>query len=192
MSAMTLMPWKVLASTLLHDGMPWLRLTAEKIGLPDGRVVDRYFQIAMRDFVIAHVTTGDGRTVMLRHYRHGPRRVVLSLPGGLMEAGEAPLATAQRELLEETGYEAANWRPLGHYTMNSNYGCGTCHAFMARDARQVAAPDSGDLEETRVELLDREAVLHALGSGDIAMMSHAGIVAMALATQVGFPTGDSC
>jgi ADP-ribose pyrophosphatase len=184
---MALKPWRVLSSSLLFDGSPWLQLSADAVELHDGRVVDSFYQVVMRDFVIVYVTDGEGRTVMLRHYRHGPRRVVLSLPGGLMEAGEDPLETGRRELLEETGHEASAWRLLGRYTMNSNYGCGTCHAYLASAARRVAKPDSGDLEEAVVELVDRPSLLAALGRGEVAMMSHAGIIAMALATESGFP-----
>jgi 8-oxo-dGTP pyrophosphatase MutT (NUDIX family) len=44
------------------------------------------------------------------------------LPGGLIEDGEDPLATAQRELVEETGYVADEWNYLGGFASDANQG----------------------------------------------------------------------
>ena len=72
--------------------------------------------------------------------------IVFDLPSGLIEDGEAPLAAAQRELLEETGYRSDRWTPLGSFVVNSNYGAGRVHAFLAVDVERVSEPNSGDLE----------------------------------------------
>ena len=51
---------------------------------------------------------------MVEQYRHGSNTVELEIPGGMMDAGETdPVATAVRELREETGYEGENARLLG-------------------------------------------------------------------------------
>ena len=130
-------PWKVTESQVLHDGQPWLTLHAETVQLPDGREVAPYFRIDMRDFAIVHATTKAGEVLVLNLYRHGPCRIELALPGGLIDDGETPLVAAQRELMEETGYHATNWHTLGSYIMNSNYGCSRCHVFMASEAEQI-------------------------------------------------------
>ena len=54
----------------------------------------------------------DGSVLLERQYRYALREHFLELPAGKVDPGEAPLTSAQRELLEETGYVARDWRHL--------------------------------------------------------------------------------
>ncbi len=58
-------------------------------------------------------TTADGKWVFNREWRQAVRQEVLALPGGFIEEGENPLSSAERELLEETGYRGKNPKILG-------------------------------------------------------------------------------
>lgn len=155
----------------------------EKIALPDGRVIEEFLQLKGRDFVVVVPFTEDGRIVTIRSYKHGPRRVSLALPAGLLDADEAPERAAARELIEETGYEATDWEPIGSFVVESNYGLNTEHAFIARGARRVREPASGDLEEMVVELHGRDEVLAAIRSGEVAQLSSAAALGLALAME---------
>jgi 8-oxo-dGTP pyrophosphatase MutT (NUDIX family) len=63
--------------------------------------------------------TPDQKLVMVEQYRHGSNTVELEIPGGMMDANESdPVATAVRELREETGYEGENARLLGRIHAN--------------------------------------------------------------------------
>ena len=125
--------------------------------------------------------TPDDRVVMVRSYKHGVRRAALSLPAGYLEPREDALAAARRELLEETGYAADLWEPLGRWVVDGNYGVGTEHAFVARGARKVREQAHDDLEEIAVELHTRDEILAALRSGDIAQLSSAAALGVAFA-----------
>jgi ADP-ribose pyrophosphatase len=62
----------------------------------------------------------DRRLVLVRQYRHAAGEALLELPAGTLDrqpdgSMEAPLPAAKRELTEETGYRAANWRDLGTF-----------------------------------------------------------------------------
>jgi ADP-ribose pyrophosphatase len=98
----------------------------------------------------------------------------------MLEKGEAPLRAARRELLEETGYRARRWRRLGTFVPNSNYGCGRAHVFLAQEARRVAAPDSGDLEEVETVLLRPAEARRRLRRGGVASLGTAAALAIAL------------
>jgi putative hydrolase of HD superfamily len=93
------------------------RLTAQRPGsagfmhvvtrtydLPDGKSAD-WDVLEDRDTAVVLALTRAGEVVLVREFRPGPGRVLDEMPGGLIDPGEAPLAGAARELLEETGYE---------------------------------------------------------------------------------------
>ena len=86
----------MLGETELLDASPFLKVSSQRIELPDGRVVDNFYQLAMPDFAAILAETEDGRIVILRCYRHGARRICLTVPGGHLAPGEAPLAAARR------------------------------------------------------------------------------------------------
>src|SRR5439155_1249714 len=130
---------------------PWIEVFEEHIRLPDGRLVDDFYSIRLPDFVVIAPVTEDGRLVLVRHYRHGPRRVTHSLPSGFIEGAESPGEAAKRELLEETGYAAGEWSALGSFVVDGNRRCGLEHVFLATGARRVSEPSSADLAESTAE-----------------------------------------
>jgi ADP-ribose diphosphatase len=173
-------PWKVIKSALVYRADPWFAVERQKVELPDGRVIADYHRITLPDCAGVVVQLEDGRFLATRQYRHGPGRVSLTLPGGTLNPGESPLEGAKRELLEETGYEAPEWKPLGSFTMNANYGCGTVHFFLAHSARRSAAPISDDLEESEIVLLSRDALRRAVGNGEVAALAAVAAILLAL------------
>jgi ADP-ribose pyrophosphatase len=183
MSASSLEHWETLSRREVADGRPWVRLWAEAVRLPDGHVVEGFFTIEMPDYAVVVALTPDGRVVVERNYKHGPRRVCLNVPAGYVEQGEDPLAAARRELLEETGYVADEWVSLGSFTNNGNRGCGVGHLFLARQAQKVAEPDAGDLEEMEIGLMGLDEVIEAVRRGDVAVLSVAAAIGLAVAAQ---------
>lgn len=165
-----LKPWRVLETRQLLDRSPWLSVFAETVETPEGRVVDSYYRVEQSDYAVIHAQTPDGLTLILRQYKHGARRVSPTFPAGGINKGEDPLEAARRELREETGYEAAEWRSLGSYVVQGNqHGC-TCHMFQALGAVKVAEPDSGDLEEMRLELFTRDDLKAAFEAGEFILL----------------------
>lgn len=173
-------PWEVLERRLLLRTARGIEVAVETVRLPDGRIVDDYEQITVGDSASVFAETTDDRVVILQLYCHGARRSCIGLPGGRVDPSEAPLATAQRELLEETGYTASGWRLLGSFTRNGNQGGGVDHLFHATGAHQVAAPDPGDLEQITVTVLGRDELATALRDNSIAVSAHALGVALGL------------
>ena len=88
------------------------RFCRDTVRMPDGHEVSReYFEHPGAVAIVA--LDESGRVLMIRQYRHPAGWQLWELPAGLRDvAGEPPLLTAQRELAEETGYQAANWREL--------------------------------------------------------------------------------
>lgn len=89
-----------------------LRVQRHVVRLPDGSEGVREF-IRHPGAVVILALLDDGRVVLERQFRYPHARDFIELPAGKCDAGETPEATGRRELLEETGYVATEWRRLG-------------------------------------------------------------------------------
>jgi ADP-ribose pyrophosphatase len=175
--------WVVESTTSILRREPWIEVFEEHIRLPDGRLVDDFYTIRLRNFVVVAPLTEGGELVVVRHYRHGPQRMTYSLPSGFIEGSETPAEAARRELLEETGFEAQTWSELGSYVVDGNRRCGVEHVFLATGARRVSEPSSNDLAETTVSLKSVDDAVEMLWRGDISELASASGLALALLRQ---------
>jgi ADP-ribose pyrophosphatase len=172
--------WIVESTTSLLRREPWIEVSEEHIKLPDGRRVEDFYTIRLPDFVVVSALTDDGRLVTVKHYRHGSHSVTRGLPSGFIDRGESPVHAAQRELREESGYEAADWSYLGSYVVDGNRGCGTEHVFLARGATRVSDPLHVDLAETTVQLLVLDKAIESMWRGEMQELACASALALAV------------
>lgn len=142
-----------LGSTLLHKG--FIELRRDDVQLPDGSTATReYVRHGGAVAVIALLDADadarpDPRLVLVRQYRYPLAKVLLELPAGKLDAGEAQLACAMRELQEETGYTAAEWAYGGEIHNAAAYSTESIWLWFARGLQ--AGPtklDQGEFVET--------------------------------------------
>ena len=163
--------WEILEKKTVYECNPWIKVEVQKIKLPNGNVVDDFHRLVMPEYVVVYPVTTNENILMLKAYRHGIGDLTYLFPGGLINKYEKPLDAAQRELLEETGYVADNWQCLGSYVLHSNYGGGKAHMFRATGVEKVQRPNSGDLEETLVQLFDLKSLNEKMVLGQISSLS---------------------
>jgi ADP-ribose pyrophosphatase len=173
-------PWKTKARKTILDEPPWLTVEQHTVELPDGQLIPDWPWIITPDYINVVAITEDGRFICFRQVKYGIEGATLSVVGGYVNEGEAPLDAAQRELLEETGYESPDWLSLGSYLVDPNRGIATGHLFLARQARYVAPRDADDLEEQELLLLTRAEIEAALEAGEIKVLAWAAAVVLAL------------
>ncbi|MCG8590241.1 MAG: NUDIX hydrolase [Proteobacteria bacterium] len=166
-------PWKVLARETLQDCAVF-QVGRTRALSPATGDEHTFYRIDSADWVNVVPLTSDDQIVMIRQYRHGADQVTLEIPGGLIDPGEAPVAAAARELLEETGYGSTRVEPVGVVNPNPALFGNRCHTFVARDAAPVAEIQNTATEETAVELVPRNELPQRLQSGEI---DHALVVA---------------
>ena len=170
----------MLSREVALDASPWVRCWVETVELPTGKVYDDFYTVEMRDFAIVFALTDANEIVAERNYRHGLGDIATVLPAGFIDDGEEPEAAARRELREETGYEASDWRWLGKYVMDGNRGCGHMHAFMARGARPSAHQELDEMEQIQVQLLPLQRLSDMLLNGEVKTIATAAATGMAL------------
>ena len=173
-------PWQTLTRRTILNHSKYLSVEEHEVLLPDGRVIPNWPWIITPDYVNVVAMTGAGEFLVFRQNKYGIDGTSLAVVGGYLEPGEDPLAAAQRELLEETGYRADQWIDLGHYVVGGNRGIATGYLYLAQDAVRVAAPDADDLEEMELHLLSRGEVETALKAGEFKVLSWAAAMSLAL------------
>ncbi len=138
----------------------FLDVRRDRVTLPDGRTAHREY-IRHPGAVMVVPLLDDGRLLMERQYRYPMGRVMLEFPAGKLDAGEAPLVCGQRELLEETGYSAAEWAYAGVLHNAIAYSNEGIHIYFARGlTRGEQRLDDGeflDLVTHTVDEVDRLA-----------------------------------
>lgn len=90
----------------------FLDVRRDIVRLPDGVEASREYVIHPGAVMVV-AQLGDGQLVLERQFRYPVQAVMIEFPAGKLDAGEASLACAQRELLEETGYTAREWARAG-------------------------------------------------------------------------------
>jgi ADP-ribose pyrophosphatase len=173
-------PWKTKDRKIILEQRPWLVVEHHTVELPDGRLIHEWPWIITPDYINVVAVTGDGYFICFRQVKYGLEGVTLGIVGGFVEKGEDPFHAAQRELLEETGYESADWIPLGTFRVDPNRGIAMGHLFLARDARSVKPQTAGDLEEQEMILLTRSQVESALAGGEVKVLAWAASIVLAL------------
>ncbi len=158
--------WEVLASEQLHDcavfGVSRLLSRSPRDG---GR--HAFFRIDATDWVNVVPITEAGELVLIRQFRHGADEITLEIPGGMVDPGETPGAAAARELLEETGYRAAELTAIGDSNPNPALFRNRLHSFVARGCEWVAEVRNEGNEETVVEVVPRVDIPRLVREGSI-------------------------
>jgi ADP-ribose pyrophosphatase len=173
-------PWKTLSRRPILNHSQFLIVENHTVELPDGRVISDWPWLITPDYVNVLAETEDGEFLCFRQTKYAVDGTSLAPAGGYLEPGEQPLAAAQRELFEETGYQAHEWIDLGSYAVDGNRGAGTAYLFLARQARRVAQPRADDLEEQQLLRLSRSELEAALAAGEFKLLSWATVIALAL------------
>ena len=183
--------FSVTSSQRVFDGA----VTAVRIDdvvMPDGNTAKR--EVVEHDNAVAIVALDsaggaasesahdqDPRVILIEQYRHPLGRRLWELPAGLIDVdGEGAQQTASRELVEETGYAAANWSVLVDVAPSPGFSEEIVRIFLATDLTQVGRPHPGDHEEAdlRVVLVPLSTAVRAVLDGRIVNgMAVSGILA---------------
>ena len=143
------------------------RIRHDELVNPRNGELRRAVVLETPDWVNVVPITADGRLVMVRQYRFGTERLTLEIPGGLVDSGEEPRATAERELREETGYTTERWSSLGGVAPNPAFHDNVCHHYLAEGVRRTARQDLDLGEDIEVVLVPLGEVREMVLAGEV-------------------------
>lgn len=108
----------------------------------------------------------DPNIILERQYRHAAGQFLYELPAGSRDPGEAPLAAAKRELIEETGYRAKKWTLLLKYFASPGFLGEWMQIYLARDIREGVATPELD-EQIEIIRMPLSKILQMIDDGKI-------------------------
>ena len=108
----------------------------------------------------------DGRIVLIRNYRVSVGEWLIELPAGTVDPGEAPEATAHRELAEETGYRAASLEFLARFTASPGVVDEWLHLFLATGLQSGPTDLQAD-EDIQLHLVSWDEAMGLIQRGEI-------------------------
>ena len=123
------MKWKKLNSKIVYKNQ-WLRLREDTVIRPDGKrgkygIVER----PPANFVIA--LDQKGSIFFIKEYRYPIKKTIIQLPAGTTDKNKSSLASAKKELFEETGLKAKSWQKLGKFYIGPGHENIYANVFLA-------------------------------------------------------------
>lgn len=154
---------KTIETRRIHEGRI-INLREDTVLLPSGRTAKR--EIVEHKGAVAIVPVlPDGRIVMVRQFRKPAEDALLEIPAGSLEAGEEPLACAERELIEECGFRG-RLSPLFECYLAPGYATELMRGFLAEDLEDIGATPEED-ENLEIEIHSLEEALNIFDKGGI-------------------------
>jgi ADP-ribose pyrophosphatase len=158
---------RVLSSRTVYRG-PVFWITTDMVREPGGIRARRDIVRHSGSIVVLAVDDSrhEPRILLERQYRHAAQNFLWELPAGRIDQGESDLAAAKRELLEETGYTASDWRRILKYYASPGFIAETMAIYMARNLRPGKAQPEED-ERIQTRFFSLASALKMLKSGTI-------------------------
>lgn len=178
-------PWEVLSEVEEFSARPWVHVVRQHVRLPNDVEIPDFYLIEAIKYVTIFALTDDHHVPMVEMYRHGVGRVALELPAGDVDDQQddvtIAMASAKRELREETGFEAPAWHLLGRFFIDANRGFADCYAFLAIGAQQRHQPSLEDTEIMKLHLMDIQQVEEKWLNASIDNVAASATIGLALA-----------
>jgi 8-oxo-dGTP pyrophosphatase MutT (NUDIX family) len=158
------MAWKNLGEKPVVQ-TPWFQLNLAEVELPGGRRVDHYL-LRLPPVVITAMLDGQDRVLMLWRHRFIPDTWGWELPSGICDPAEDLVTAAAREALKESGWEAAELRPLLRLEPSGGLTDSVNHVYWTDRAEFRGDPEA-DFEAERIDWIPLGQVPALIAEGKI-------------------------
>ena len=158
-------PWRRRSRDVAYAN-PWIEVFHDEVDRPDGSP-GIYGVVHFRSAAVGVVAVADdGRLLLVGQHRYTLDEYSWEIPEGGVPDGESALDGARRELREETGFEATDWRQLCRMTVSNSVTDERGVIFVATGLHPgVATPDA--TEQLAVRWASLDEVLGEIAAGEI-------------------------
>jgi 8-oxo-dGTP pyrophosphatase MutT (NUDIX family) len=156
--------WRVLGSRPLYES-PWVTLGLTEVELPSGRHFEHHTVRMPAAAVAVVLDEGGDRVLMTWRHRFVPDVWNYELPGGLVDKGEDPAATIEREILEETGYRVHSLTHAVTFEPMIGMASSPHHVFTATAAELASEPK--EVDEGRFDWVELVEVPRLIADGRV-------------------------
>jgi ADP-ribose pyrophosphatase len=172
-------PWKITSEKTIYDN-PWINLTEYKVINPSGNP-GIYGRVHYKNIAIGVLPLDDEmNTYLVGQFRFALGQYSWEMPEGGGALNTDPLDSAKRELLEETGLKAKNWREIQRLHLSNSVSDELSIIYLARGLQQFEA-EPEDTEQLIVHKLPFEEVYQMVNNGEITdAMTVAGVLKVRL------------
>ena len=158
-------PWKTLESEIKYDNN-WIRLTEHQVINPSGGK-GIYGEVHFKNYAIGILPLDeDYNTWLVGQYRYPLKAYSWEIPEGGGPLGEEPIESARRELLEETGMSAKNWKEIQRMHLSNSVSDELSIIYIATDLIQ-GIPMPEETEQLIVKKMPFEYVYQMVLNGEI-------------------------
>jgi ADP-ribose pyrophosphatase len=155
---------KTISSEMIFKGRV-LSLRIDQVRVPNGNQAEREI-VEHPGGVTILALNDEGKILMVEQFRKPAEESLLELPAGKLETDENPENCAGRELIEETGFQAAKIEPLFSFYTSPGYSEEYLHLFLATDLREVGTdPDENEIIINHQ--IDKKNIIPLIKSGRI-------------------------
>ena len=163
--------WKIQQSQhLIND--KWITVRADSCVTEDGVCIEPYYVLEYADWAHIVALNPHDEVLITRQYRHGAQRLCTEIPCGVIEAGEAPLEAAHRELQEETGCTVTDMKQVGQFYANPSNQTNRVHCFLAHGTVVTGDTHFDESENIQCEFIPVNDVLDMMTQGKISQGLH--------------------
>ncbi|MDX2129226.1 MAG: NUDIX hydrolase [Chloroherpetonaceae bacterium] len=147
-------PYQLLESKYLFTQPPWLVMREDRLKVPDGGIIEKYWVWEYPAWVNVIAITERNEIVLIRQYRYALGKVYFEIPAGTIDPGETNLeSAARRELLEETGYGEGTWELFMTLSANPALQNNLTYTFLAKGVRKISEQKLESTEDIQVHLM---------------------------------------
>ncbi|MFB6298524.1 MAG: NUDIX hydrolase [Salinirussus sp.] len=162
---MTDRSWETIEQRISYS-CPGFDVVTDTVGLPGGEETE-FDYLSEGESVVVLPFTPDGEVVVIEEWRQAVKRSNRAIPAGSLEPGEDPEAAVDRELREETGYEAETIEHLTTVEPANGFADAVFHYYVARDCTPTAEQELDVNETIDVDLASFGELVTAAGEGEL-------------------------
>jgi 8-oxo-dGTP pyrophosphatase MutT (NUDIX family) len=172
-------PWRRRSRRVAYEN-PWITVWHDEVTRPDG-AAGVYGVVHFANVAVGVVAVDEqDRVLLVGQHRYSLDAYSWEIPEGGVPFDEDPLEGAQRELREETGYEAASWTELLRFELSNSVSDERGVVFLAQELTSgVARPDG--TEELAVRWAPFDDVVAMIARGEMTdALSQLGVLKVAV------------